>query len=327
MKKILLLLLVSTLLTNNSQADLVHLKDGSIINGTIKNIYKKKMKVLTKFAGEINIDISQITEFKTDKEVNIEITKGVKKTVSNSIDLVPSKITMLWCNGENPPNYKAPFKKSWKHSVSAGIVIETGNSDEKNFNLNALSTLAGENDTLKFFAKYKNTESNGVKTTEKITLGTDYERNLQKNSSWYLRANGTKDKFNDLKLRLTAATGYGYYFIKKENLSLRGRVGLFHRYTTYESNRSASNSTGSDLGIRLDYKMNDSWAWYTDISYMPSFEDFTNYIITHESALVIPLNNTHLEFKIGVRNVYDSNASDDKENMDTTYFSNLQLNF
>ena len=60
---------------------------------------------------------------------------------------------------------------------------------------------------------------------------------------------------------------------------------------------------------------------------MPNFDQLSNFIMFHESAFVTPLGSTRWEFKIGIRNEYNSDASVGKEELDTTYFSDLQLKF
>jgi hypothetical protein len=102
---------------------------------------------------------------------------------------------------------------------------------------------------------------------------------------------------------------------------------VFFRHESYSSSRNAVNTYGPDVGFRFEYTSLNDWSWYSDVSYTPSIEDLKNCLIFHESAFVAPIGETSWSIKVGLRHEYNSDISDGKEDLDTTYFSDLQLKF
>ena len=341
MRMLLMVFLIATV----GRADAIYLENGSVVNGKIKTIYQSKMVVETDFAGEIEIKMDQVNRFSTDAEMNVQLKSGtnltgriestnaeikvVAKTEElNSEATVKAKaVKMLWPVGDDAPDYKTPFKKEWKTVVSAGYIKKTGNTDEVTANIDAVATLTGEDDKLKLYARYTNSETAGERTDDETILGIDYEALFSEKGSWYTRIEGEKDAFEDIEVRLTLAAGYGHYFIKEERMSLRGRVGLFYRYESYKSSRSDDSTWGPDLGIRYEYTSLNDWSWYTDFSCTPSIEKASDLQAKHESAFVAPIGSTNWAFKIGLRHEFNNTPSSGKERLDTTYFTNLQLKF
>ncbi len=339
------LVLIGTLFSCVIYADTINLTNGSIINGTIKTIYEEKMIVSTDFAGDIVVDMNQVNGFKTDEDMNVKLKSGTQLTgridssetetkivakneeLNSETTARPKTVNMLWAKGDHAPDYTTPFKKEWRTVVSAGYTKKTGNIDEASANVGVVATLAGEKDKLKLYARYTNTETENTRTDDETILGIDYEALFNEKGSWYTRAEVEKDPFEDIDLRLTLAGGYGHYFIKEDRISLRGRVGLFYRHESYKSNRADDSTWGPDLGIRYEYTSLNDWSWYTDLTYTPSIEDISDGQATHESAFIAPIGATDWAFKIGVRHEFNNTPSTGKERLDTTYFTNLQLNF
>ena len=326
-------------------ADTVVLKNGSIINGDIITIYQEKMVVKTDFSDDLSIDMGKVKSYQTDADVKVELESGTTLvgTVNSSeentkitsktdelklnSEIKPKSVKMLWPKGDDAPNYKPPFKKVWSTTLAASYVKKSGNTEETEYHLSLESILKGEMDTTKLFVRYQNTSKSGERTNDEVIAGVDYEHRFKGVSNVYARAEVERDPFEDIDLRLQIAAGYGRYFINKERLKLRARLGVFFRHEAFSSTRAPINSWGPDLGLRLDYASLNDWSMYSDLSYTPTVEHFQNCLIKHESAFVAPIKGTDWSLKLGVRHEYNSNSSAGKKDLDTTYFTNLQLKF
>ena len=326
-------------------ADSVSLKNGSIINGEIISIYQEKMIIETNFCDDLTIDMSEVKSYRTDEDVNIELTSGTKLTgtrvgleekikVTSKTDEIKldseikaESVKMLWPKGDDAPNYIPPFQKEWKTTIAASFEKDTGNTEEVEYNLSAESILKGERDTTKLFLRYENTTKKDVRTDDETIGGIDYEYRIKGKNTVYARGELERDPFEDIDLRLQMAIGYGRYLIDKERLTLRGRLGAFYRHETFTSSRKPVNTWGPDIGLRFDYASLNDWSVYSGISYTPSIDNFQNCLIFHESALVAPIASSQWSLKIGIRHEFNSDSSDGKEDLDTTYFTNLQLTF
>ncbi len=331
----------SLILSSTLLADKIVVTGGSVITGKIKQINKEKMIVSTDFSDDIVLSMDKVLEYKTDDEVKVRLTDGQVITgqldSSNSGVLLKGKSTetkagaksvvMLWDPEENAPDYVEPIERKWKYKVGASWVKKTGNTDEEDLGINFNATLEDEKDTLMFYGRYNNNKTDGESTENERIVGVDYEIRFKERSSWYVRGEAEDDEFEGIDLRLTLATGYGYYFKNEEHNKLRGRLGVFYRNESYNSDKDDESTYGLDLGLRFDYQLPNNFAWYTDVTYTPSVESIDEYRITHESALVLPIGETDWSLKFGIRNEYNSEAPDDKDELDNTYFSILEVNF
>ena len=66
----------------------------------------------------------------------------------------------------------------------------------------------------------------------------------------------------------------------------------------------------------------------SDITYAPSFEDFGDYRVYHESSFEMPLGKSDFwKLRLGVSNEYNSLVVKGNDRLDTTYFSRLVLSW
>ncbi len=322
-------------------ADSVTISSGSTIKGKIKRIHEGKMVLSTDFSEDVVINMDKVKEFKTDADVKIKTLDDQKligsvasdgKAVSVSTEqstssLKENSVRMLWLPGEKAPDFVAPFKKEWEFVASGDWVKKTGNTDEDSLSAEFKGILEGLDDTLKIYLRYQWKKSNNQGVEDERLGGFDYEKRFGERSSSYVRGELEKDKFEGIDLRSTVAFGYGYYFCKRDNLKLRGRIGAFYRNESFADETDSTDTYGVDLGLRFDYTRPDKLGWYTDINYTPSIEQFSEYRVTHESAMSVPVGDTDWFVKLGLRHEYNTEAPDDKDNLDTTYFSRVELHF
>ena len=85
-------------------------------------------------------------------------------------------------------------------------------------------------------------------------------------------------------------------------------------------------SAGLDLGLNSDIDFGTS-KLVTRIAYVPTFEDFANYRLTHESYFQIPLANPNWKLHLGVSNDYNIKPPRGVERLDTAYFTRLVLHW
>ena len=63
------------------------------------------------------------------------------------------------------------------------------------------------------------------------------------------------------------------------------------------------------------------------LSFVPGFNDFSNYRANHESFFEIPLAMNGWKLRLGVSNDYNSMPGDSVKKLDTTYFTRFVLNW
>ena len=185
--------------------------------------------------------------------------------------------------------------------------------------------LEGPKDHLLFYLRGSYAKEDGDKTDDELIGGIDFETRFAERHSWYARIELENDDIEELDLRSTAATGYGYYFFRETDHILRGRAGLMYRHVSYTGGDSES-TVGMDLGLYHLYVFGDWGKLITDITYTPSLENFGDYRLFHESAFEIPLARSDIwKLQLGVTNDYNSQPVPGNTGLDTTYFSRLVL--
>lgn len=319
-------------------ADTVDIKNGARIIGKVTKIDGGSVVVNTDFAGTVTIKQSEVTAISTDAPIAVRLASGTRfdgkvtaspgggiqiagsdGTISTSVD----KISSTWTAGKVDP----AVDRHWAYEASVDVAGKTGNKEQIGTAGELRAVLKTTQDTLQFYSAYNRQISEGAKSADQFKAGVDYQNNFSGRYSWYLRDEGGFDRVKSIDLYNIAAAGVGFDVIKKPKQTLTGRAGLSFRYEGYKNSISPSvKSAGLDFGLNNDMEFGNS-KLVNRLSYVPSFEDFGNYRITHESYYQIPLTNPNWKLRIGVSNDYNSQPPGRTERLDTAYFTRLVLNW
>jgi hypothetical protein len=85
-------------------------------------------------------------------------------------------------------------------------------------------------------------------------------------------------------------------------------------------------SAGLDFGFSHRLQLDNSVV-VNRLSYVPTFEDFANFVLTQESSLELPLLSSQWKLRLGVANDYNSHPGKGVSRLDTTYFTRLVLSW
>ena len=325
----------------SASADVVETKNGAKIVGKIVKIADGAVSVDTGFAGTIAIKQSEITSMSTDAAVAVRLDSGTRidgkissgangalqisggdGTISTQVD----KVAASWAAGGKDPAVAA-LERQWAFEAAMDIAGKTGNKEQLGTGFSFRATLAGAQDTLQFYSAYDRQISDGVKSADQFKAGVDYANNFSGQKSWYVRNEAGFDRVKDIELYNVAAAGLGYDFIKEPKQTLTGRAGVSFRYAGYKNPRTEDvKSAGLDFGLAHRLQM-DNLVLVNRLSYVPTFEDFSNFILTHESFIEMPLVSTQWKLRMGVANDYNAKPGRGVERLDTTYFTRLVLNW
>jgi len=323
------------------QADVVETKTGARLTGTVSEVGGGTITLVTDYAGTLSIKQSEVVKLETEKPLFIRLTggttmegtveakkngeikiKGKDGTISTTVD----KVAATWAPGQIDPAV-AQLMRKWKYEANFSISGKTGNSEQLGYSGGAQATLASPEDTLLFYTDFGYQETDKVKSEEKFRVGADYSRYISERVTWYLRDEGGFDNVKDINFYNVAAGGLGYDFIKNlPTQKLTGRAGISYRFEDYGNPANEDvRSAGLDLGVSHDYLFKNA-VMHNDVTYVPSFEDFSNYRAIHDSSLEFPLAGSW-KFRVGVNNDYTSNPSPGVSKLDTTYYGRFVLNW
>ncbi len=321
-------------------ADTIETKDGSKLTGTVTKIGGGSVTLTTAYAGDISIKQSEIARIQTDTPQTIRLESGTTMagTLSSNSDGAVSingqdgsvatsvdKLAASWAVGEIDPDVLA-LKRKWSYEASLDMAGKSGNTDKFGVGLGFRAKLAGPSDTLLFYTQYFYEKTDGDVSDDRFLAGVDYSHNFSERFSWYVRDEGGYDKSKDIDFYNIAAAGIGYDIVKRDDWKLTGRVGLAYRYEDYGDPATEDvSSAGLDLGLINYYRFRDFAVMNNQITYIPAFDDFANYRLLHDSNIEFPIGKTQWFVRIGVSNDYNSKPADNKERMDTTYYTKFLL--
>ncbi len=324
----------------NLSADVVETKSGARIVGKVSKIEGGSVVVSTDYAGAITIKQSEVTAITTDAPVAVRLASGTRidgKISSNAgalqiagadgvIATTVDKVAASWAAAGKDPAVAA-LERGWAYEAAVDIAGKTGNKDQLATGFSFRATLAGAKDTLQFYTAYDRQVSDGVKSADQFKAGIDYANNFSGAKSWYVRNEGGFDRVKDIELYDVAAVGFGYDMIKKPKQTFTSRAGFSFRYAGYKNPITVDvKSAGLDFGFAHRLQLANS-VLVNRLSYVPTFEDFTNFVLTHESSLELPLLSSQWKLRLGVATDYNSQPGKGVSRLDTTYFTRLVLSW
>ena len=324
-----------------ASADVVETKSGARLVGTVTSIDGTSVTLNTDYAGSVKIKQSEVASLQTDAAQFVRLSGGtvisgkVKPAAGGKIEIAGEdgvittsveKVAATWAPGAKDPAVVAAEPK-WSYEATADIAGKTGNREEFGSAVGGRAKRTGPHDVLQFYTLYKRQEANGTVSADQFKVGFDYANNFAGRKSWYVRDEGGFDRVKDIDLYNIAGAGLGYDFIKEAKQILTGRVGLSYRYEGYGNPASEDlSSAGLDTGLHHEYTFNTS-KLVNDLTFVPAFDDFTNYRATHESYYEVPLSAATWKLRIGVSNDYTSQTGPGVDKLDTTYFTRFVLNW
>lgn len=181
-----------------------------------------------------------------------------------------------------------------------------------------------KDDLLSFFLSVDYSEQDDLRSQNEYRGGISYENMLNERTFWYTRLEMEFDEFENLDLRSTAAVGLGYYWLRKDDHELKNRLGIGYRHEAFNNDISKDEAV---LDLGLDYRVDIApWLQFThSTTFSPGFEDFDDYRLDVDTAVILPLQSDKLKLKLGIRNEYNSQPQSGIERLDNTYYANLML--
>ena len=326
-------------------ADRLELTDGSVVYGKILSAEGGAIKVETTFAATITIAQDKVKSFTTDEAVNVQLASGstalgrvqtaeagiVVAGASGQLAATPAQVVAVWRAGADSPEVRKlkeaadKAARKWAYEVAVLLTGRTGGSEKFAGAVAFKATLESAHDKLVFGLAAEKAEDNGVETANRQMATVDYSSFFSDKNVWYARTSLEKDSIKALDLRSTTAFGIGRKLIKKEKQDLELRGGLSYVYESYASGKKFD-SPGLDISLIHSYqfktgKLNNS------LNYTPTFKDFGNYRVHHESTYEMPIAASLWKLKTGIANDYTSIPQPGIDRLDTLYFTSLILNW
>jgi putative salt-induced outer membrane protein YdiY len=341
------ILLLALLAALPATADRIELSDGSILHGKLLSADGGKFRLETKFAGVVEIAQEHIVNFATDEAVHVGLKAGsqVLGTVSptaggitvvaadGQMSAAAANVVAVWRPGEDSPTLREAksaaekARRRWAYEASASINGRTGGNEKFAGSVGVKATLESSQDKLVFSGTINRAQENGNTTANDWKAGVDYSSFFSDAGVWYARTELAKDRIKAIDLRSNSAFGLGRKLVKSDRQDLEVRFGLGYTYEAYTTGGPDFESAGLDLA--LINAMTLGWSRMNNkLTWTPSFEDFANYRLVHETSFDLPIKGADFwKLRMGVSNDYQSMPAAGVERLDTTYFTALILSW
>ena len=316
-------------------ADVIETKDGARLVGTVVGINGGKITLKTSYAGDIQVAQSEVASLTMDNELAIRLENGT--TLQGSI--ASSGEGAIAIDGGSG-QFQAPvtdvaatdpaiiaLQRKWSYEASLDVTGKSGNSENFGSALSFSAVLDGKDDRLAFYTNYNQQESEGLTSADQFKAGVDYANSFKGALSWYVRNEAGFDRLKAIDFYDVAGAGFGYKVISKDNQSLTLRGGLSFRHEAYANPLSDDlSSLGMDFGLAHSYKW-DNMKMNNSLTFVPSFEDFADYRVTHDSHFEMPLKSGPWKIRVGISNDFRSEPQAGFEELDTTWYTRMVLSW
>jgi len=223
-----------------------------------------------------------------------------------------------------PTGSAATNKPVWESSLSFGLTLTRGNSD----NTLANGTFGTHRNNLTnewvFGADATYGENNSVADNETLHGFGQYNHLFSARWFGYARADGLHDGISDVKYRVTLSPGVGYYFIKTNLTKLVGEIGpavVFERldgeYNMYMTPRFAE---------RFEHKFKDHARVWEKTEFLPQVDRWGNNLINAEVGMEATVTK-QLNLRTVVQDNYANEPAPGHKDNDVKLISGLVYKF
>jgi hypothetical protein len=278
--------LVALVAAVSASADQVTLKNGDRVTGSIVKKDDKNLTVKSDLMGEVTIPWDQVTEIKTNEQLNVVLAGQTAKppaVIKAGITEDNGQITLS--TGQGAPQTVAPagiaairdnaeeaayerllrpgILQLWTGTVTLGLAGTAGNAQTSSFTtaMNTSRTTNHDLIALYFNAVKSSATANGISsnTAEAIRGGWKYGRNFDSRLDVSVFNDYAYDRFQDLDLRFVIGGGLGYkaWKPKKGSLLLSGGFDYDRDKFSASATTAAFTRTSGEVywGDDFAYKM------------------------------------------------------------------------
>ncbi|MEN8128412.1 MAG: DUF481 domain-containing protein [Planctomycetota bacterium] len=317
----------------------VYLKNGDQLTGTITTMADGKITIETALAGTVEVAMENVQTIRSDEplELHLKDETVVKQPVKKGADgmikvagggvIESQTVALADITTINPPKPEPP---RWKGDISASATYESGNTNSKSYGFNANLSKRTEKDrtTLKAELVNEEEEVDGIDTTTDDWWKFSGKYDYFLNEKTYVFGQGIyeSDKIAELDRRVILGGGAGRQWIEKETQNFSTEIGLASVYERYNTETDSDTKMSLLLGYHYDQQFNKTFSFIHDLTYFPSTEDFSDYLITSSAELRAKING-HLFANFRVLFDYDATPAAGEGSTDTKYIFGIGVNF
>jgi hypothetical protein len=309
--------------------DVIMLKNGSKILGTVTSARDGVIVVETDFAGTLNIDSTTVESVNTQGSLVVQMSDG-SIIEDQPIKLGEENMQVTTDSGEqstysisdisliNPEPWELGDGYEATGVVSFAWKLERGNTDTDELDFKVESFWRSLEDRYTLKATADQDKANGVKNASKWRIIGKYDRFLDGPNYWGVNLALEHDLFADLDLRAYIGPYFGRQFYDKPIFELSGELGLSYvteNFITAENQRYPG--ANWNIGMSSNYLGGGS-RLYLDHVGIWNLQETSDVILNTTFGVAFPLWRS-LEVAAEARLEFDSGAVEGVEELDQTY--------
>lgn len=311
--------------------DVVTLKNGDRLTGTVVDMNGGKLKFKTAYAGEVVIDWAQIQSLTTAGAVKVKLVDGellegkVSTTEAGTlkiegealkgpVELGPAKVSKI---NETPTE--------WHGSVDVGY-FQTGGNSRKISAIAAVNLLREtDRDKFQIRADFRYGRERGVTTDRKAYGLVKYAYKFTERFYGYISEEVFHDFTKDLRVGTVTSVGVGYDIIKAEHTDLSAEAGIAYMTNDYR-NSPDEGHVGGRVFVHFRQDLFLGLVFVNDLTFYPNFERGRDWQARDEASISAGLGKG-LTARIGAIWDYDHEPPAHNFRHDVVYFATLGYRF
>ena len=246
-----------------------------------------------------------------------------------------SAVRHLWDSSEDDPLILSAQSKAaalllkWQHILGFDLSGSSGNSENLGLGIRLDSSLANELRGYDLYFSYNKADKASTPIVDETKFGIEYDSKFFDSLAWYAKSDFENDRIEEIDLRATSALGLKYAWIDEKEYQVSFRSGMAFRYEKSGVSSSQDQSDPAiDLGFEYAHEIKDYLSLESDFSYVPSLDEFQDFLITQDTALIFPLSKEiNWNIRSGISGTYNSTPAALKEELDLKYYLRLVFLF
>lgn len=335
----------------SAHAGSVHLDNGSIVKGQVKQLADGTLAVATEFAGRVTIDADHVAGVVTDEPMVVTLDNGDEvrgrlvyadgqgqrladsELRPDALALTVDRIQGLRTLDAPSPAEKAQAKLRearedlWSGRLRLGVSGESGNSSSRDIQFGAKAQREAETERLYFSMLVDRAREDGEATSRETSGSVRWERDFSERFFAFAQTEAERDKFANVDFRSTTTIGPGYYFLMQDDHELKGRLGLGYEYRQPETDEGRVSEAVLTFGYDYMLKLLEGGVTFThELTVLPQVSDqpTDNFRVDSVLGLQAALGeNTGWSLLAEYRHEYDNSPEPGVEELDSAYLLNL----
>lgn len=267
--------------------DVVTLKNGDRLTGTVKSVTADRIVVETAAAGDVELVTGEVVDLQTRGPIAIATEDGERieapiQGFSDGNVRIGSGSAVRSLSLSRLVEHRPPV--AWSGSINFGGSLSIGNTERRTASAAAEAIRRSDDTRLTLRGTWdygedkKDTDLNGSADTwvlsQRRTYGSGkFDYFVHDPLYVYAQVSAENDAFSGLELRATYGLGLGYQFIERADLTLAGEAGVSYvdenRYPPGEDNEYAA----ARLAYDLRWDVNESLQILQLAEAFPSLEE------------------------------------------------------